>query len=395
MSIPGVESPGSSRVPGMDRVAALYRDHFKFVWHVLWRAHVPAADITDLAHDVFLVVLRKLPVDDPSNPGPSTRNRERAWLYTIALYVVKNYRARARYRQTMPMDDRTDEMPDARDEAAHLEAQEELRLLLDSTTSERREVFALVDLEGHSVVAAAHILGINESNAHKRLGLARQDIAAAAAKLAKRNKEAGKKTVGAFLLPFGVGAWRELGALQDPPAGTADRVWERLLKSAEEIEHENDRPANPPPRRPPLGPRALHALKSVAGHLKGPLGYVVSACLGGALVALLFLQRPNARIVILQIPGPAFATTGTAEAPTPLSSPSSAPAVPTTDATAAPDATIDEETVLIRQARAAYAAGDRAGTVEALNAYERRFPVGRFRNAAGTLRATLPAVERR
>jgi RNA polymerase sigma-70 factor (ECF subfamily) len=379
----------------MDRVAALYRDHFKFVWHVLWRAHVPAADIPDLAHDVFLVVLRKPPLVDPSNPGPSTRDQERAWLYKIAFYEVKNYRSRGRYRQTKPMDDRTDEIPDAHNEADHLEAQEELLLLLDSTTSDRREVFALVDLEGHSVVAAAHILGITESNAHKRLGLARQDIAAAAAKLAQRNKEAGKKTMSAFLAPFGVGAWLQVGKLQDPPAGTADRVWERLLKSAEEIERENDRPASPPPQKPPLKPRIGRALKGIAGHLKGPIGYVVAACLGGALVALLFLQRPNARIVILQIPGPVFAMTSATATPAPLAAPSSPPALPTPDATSAPDATIDEEAVLLRQARAAYAAGDRAGTIEALNAYERRFPAGRFRNAAHTLRATLPAADGR
>jgi RNA polymerase sigma-70 factor (ECF subfamily) len=379
----------------MDRVAALYRDHFQFVWHVLWRAHVPAADIPDLTHDVFLVVLRKPSVVDPSNPGPSTRDQERAWLYKIALYEVKNYRSRARYRQTKPMDDRTHEIPDAHNEAEHLEAQEELLLLLDSTTSDRREVFALVDLEGHSVAAAADILGITASNAHKRLGLARQDIAAAAAKLAQRNKEAGKKTASAFLMPFGVGAWLHLGALQDPPAGTADRVWQRLMKSAEEIERDNDRPASPPPRRPPLGPRALRALQGLAGHLKGPLGYIVAACLGGAVVALLFLQRPNARIVVLEIPVPALVTTSTTATPASLSAPSSTLALPTPDAISAPDATIDEETVLMRQARAAYAAGDRAGTIEALNAYERRFPVGRFRNAARTLRATLPAVEQR
>jgi RNA polymerase sigma-70 factor (ECF subfamily) len=368
----------------MDRFVTLYRVHLPFVWRVLWRARAPEADINDLVQEAFAVVLRKLRADDPTNPGPGTEDEERAWLYMIAIFELKNYRTRARFRRVEPMDDRTDEIPDARDDAAHLEAQEELRALLDSLPPDRREVFELVELEGVSVVAAARALGITETNAHKRLARAREDIKAAAAKLAQRDKDGGTKKTSAFLLPFGVGAWLQLRDLANPPAGTADLIWKRLQDTMATLDQEEDRPGQPPPQRPPLRSRAGPLVKKVAG-------YLLSAGVGGAIVALLLLLRPNSRIAILRIPGIVVVTSGTAT-PALLSAPSASDAPPGADAIPTADPTIDEETQLMRQARAAYAAGNVPKTIEALTAYERRFPAGRFSSNVRSMRATLTAA---
>ena len=153
----------------MDRVADLYRDHLTFVWRVLWRSRMPAADVKDLAHEVFIVVLRKVRAD---NPPLKTPDQQRAWLYLIIRYELKNYRSRARFRGTEPMDESN--FPHPRNEHVIAEDRETLLLLLDSIKGRGgREIFELVEMEGFSVVQAAETLGITEPNAHRRLGRAR------------------------------------------------------------------------------------------------------------------------------------------------------------------------------------------------------------------------------
>src|SRR5690242_3349206 len=126
MSIPSRESAGSPRVPGMDRVATLYQKHSRLVWRALWRLRVPEADIQDLVHEVFLVVLRKLPTYQPPapRPGQSSEDQEIAWICKITFYEAMNYRARQRHRRVEPMDE-NHEIPDARDEAASLHDREQ------------------------------------------------------------------------------------------------------------------------------------------------------------------------------------------------------------------------------------------------------------------------------
>jgi hypothetical protein len=257
-------------------------------------------------------------------------------------------------------------------------------------------VFELVELEGVSVVVVARTLGITEATAHKRLGLARQDVKEAAAKRAQRDKDAGTKKTSALLLPFGVGAWLPLRDLAKPPEGTADLIWKRLQDAIATMDQENDPPTRSPPPPPPARPRAGPLVKKLAGHLARPLEHVLTAGVGGAIVALFFLLRPNAGIAILRVPVPiVILTTSTATLTTPPV-PSSSAATPTTDTIPTAAATIDEEeTKLMRQARAAYAAGDHAAAITAFNAYEHHFPAGQFRSRIREMRATLTAMDRR
>jgi RNA polymerase sigma-70 factor (ECF subfamily) len=385
-----MESTGSPRVPIMDRMAGLYRSHFNLVWGALRRARVPGSDLDDLLQDVFIVVLRKLPTWNPAeNPGRSPEEQERAWVYKITSYEVLNYRRRQRLRRVEPMD-RTPEIPDPRNEAAAIEVTDELLVLLDTTTPERRAVFELVELEGFSVVAAAGILGITESNTHRRLGLARDDIRKAAEQRAKRDRDAGKKENSAFLLPFGVGAWLHFRDLIRPPEGTADRIWQRLQQTIAEIDRENDRPASPPPERPPLLPRLGRQAQAIGRSLQGVTGYLLAAIAGGAIVALLLLPRPEVRISILRLPGPVVLLTSPSAAP--VEAPSANGSSDTAQAgaaSAASEAIDPREARLIRQAQAAYAAGKTQEAIAALNGYEAQFPAGHLRNDARALRAAL------
>jgi RNA polymerase sigma-70 factor (ECF subfamily) len=371
----------------MDRVAALYRKHSKLIWRVLWRARVPKADIDDLIHEVFLVILRKLPTYTPPSPRPgqTPEDQEIAWMCKITFYEAMNYRARQRHRQVEPMDD-NHEVPDARDETARLHDREQLLVLLYSTTPERRAIFELVELEGFSVVQAAGILEITETNATRRLGLARQDIEKAVKALAQRDRDAGKKEQSAFLLPFGVGAWQALRDLQNPPEGRLDEIWKRVQTTMETIDAENDRPANPPPQPAPSG----QLLQTIGALLNKGIGYVLAGCIGGALVALLVLRPPETRIAILRLPVPFVVASSAIPAPVGTSTaatenePMSPRAVPGAATKVDP-----AEARLLRKAQAAYAAGDRRTALEALNAYDAQFPAGRLKDDARALRAAL------
>ena len=240
------------------------------------------------------------------------------------------------------------------------------------------------------------MLNIPESTARKRLALAQKDIEAAAAKLTRSDEEAGKKRASTFLLPFGVGAWLKLRDLQNPPQGTDDRIWKRLQSTMKEIERDNDRPASTPPQQPP--PRARpRGLSRLARSLKNPWSNLVSACLGGAIVALLFLLRPTAPIAILRIPVPLVLVTGSstvlADVPPPSTTGAASslpPELPTAEAHLPGDATFAAEMVFLRRARTAYATGDVRATLAALDDYAAHYPAGQFKPSVDALRASLP-----
>jgi RNA polymerase sigma factor (sigma-70 family) len=349
---------------------------------------MPAADVKDLAQDAFLVVLHKMRAQD--HPPFATEDEERSWLYTITTFELKNYRRRARYRQTEAMDDYTNDFRNPRNDHARLEDRETLLLILESIGNEAgRQLFELVELEGFSVVQAAETLNLTERNAHHRLGLARQNVEAVVAKL-RREEVAGGKKKSAFLMAFGVVPWVQLRSFQDPPAGTVEEIWARLQATVAKLDRENERSATPPAPGLHARPHAGRLLTTLAGPLKSPWFNVVSACLGGAIVALLFLLRPNTKLVPFQVPVPIFVVTSSPPASAPLLAPSSPPLTPPTDVTAPVDEAIDEEAELIRQARAAFATSNRKKMLEALTAYERRFPTGRLRNVARSMRANVP-----
>ena len=74
------------------RADQVYREHFRFVWRMVQRWGVK--DVDDAVHDVFLVVLRRLPEFDMQTPI-------RSWLFGIVRRVAADHhrrRLRARRR---------------------------------------------------------------------------------------------------------------------------------------------------------------------------------------------------------------------------------------------------------------------------------------------------------
>jgi RNA polymerase sigma-70 factor (ECF subfamily) len=161
--------------------SAIFMKYFDYVWHTLRRLGVRERDLEDVAHDVFLVVLRQFAAYDPNRPA-------RPWLFAFAVRKAADYRRLGRHRVDL-LDD-TDNACSLRDGAPLPEdqasAREQLDLVaraLDTLPWERRVVFILHEIEGTTVPEAAERLGISANTASSRLRLGRDDFAVAVRRL--------------------------------------------------------------------------------------------------------------------------------------------------------------------------------------------------------------------
>jgi RNA polymerase sigma-70 factor (ECF subfamily) len=66
--------------------------HAGYVWNTLRRLEVPASDLEDLTHDVFLKVNLHLGERDPARPV-------KPWLFGFAFRVASEHRRRVRTRR--------------------------------------------------------------------------------------------------------------------------------------------------------------------------------------------------------------------------------------------------------------------------------------------------------
>lgn len=156
--------------------ATLYKQNLDYVWQSLRRLGVPSADLEDLAHEVFLVVHRRLADYDRSRPL-------RPWLFGISYRVASEQRRKHARRGAAT------ELPDA-DVAApsevsplkqtvKREAIALARKALDAVDDDARAVFILAELDGIAVTDVAVSLDIPVNTAYTRLRRARQAVAAA------------------------------------------------------------------------------------------------------------------------------------------------------------------------------------------------------------------------
>jgi RNA polymerase sigma-70 factor (ECF subfamily) len=159
----------------------LYKQEFAYAWRTLRRLGVRERDLPDLAHDFFIVVLRRLADYDPARPV-------RPWMFGIAYRVVSDYRRpppppREALRAGPDVADRA---PPADEEIAERQAREHVMRVLDGLELDRRAVLVMHDIEGHPVPEVAAALTIPIATAYSRLRLAREDVAAAIKRLRAR-----------------------------------------------------------------------------------------------------------------------------------------------------------------------------------------------------------------
>src|SRR5688572_12873812 len=112
---------------GTVRVEAFVREHHAFVWRVLRRSGLPAADADDAAQRVFLIAADRL--------DRIARGSERGFLYRTAARVASNARRSMSRRRETPGFEEGDE-PAPLTEPEDLLDQRRARDLLDRVLSE-------------------------------------------------------------------------------------------------------------------------------------------------------------------------------------------------------------------------------------------------------------------
>ncbi|AGP41855.1 RNA polymerase sigma factor [Sorangium cellulosum] len=171
--------------PSFDEV---YRSSHAYVLRVLWRLGVASRDLEDVAHEVFLVVHRRLP---DYQPGGSMN----AWLSAIASWIALRHRQLARNaRELLSEDDQAVDVADPGLDVEQLHAQAEtgrlVRQLIQHIEERRRPIFILHDLDGVSMRDIAQAFHISQNTAWDRLRRARDEFEAAARRLDARDRHA-------------------------------------------------------------------------------------------------------------------------------------------------------------------------------------------------------------
>ena len=156
---------------------AIYRSWFVHVWRWLRALGVHDADLEDIAHDVFLVVRRKLRRFDGANVA--------GWLYQITSRTASDHRRRAWLRRVFLSGDKS--LESFRDTAhgpaellEQLEARAIVHGLLAKLSHKRRTALALFELEGYTGEEIAALLGVPVATVWTRLHHARREFTALA-----------------------------------------------------------------------------------------------------------------------------------------------------------------------------------------------------------------------
>lgn len=179
-----LEPPPSSPVlAGVPVFAEIYTAQVRWVWRALWRLGVPERDLEDVAHDVFVVVHRKLVDYDASRPL-------RPWLFGICFRTALDRRRKFSVARELPVlvDDELDRVADPAGVDAfavvrHHEQQALVQAALSTLPLEQRAVFVLHELEGTAVADCVAILEAPLNTLYSRLRLARVGFARAVTRL--------------------------------------------------------------------------------------------------------------------------------------------------------------------------------------------------------------------
>jgi RNA polymerase sigma-70 factor (ECF subfamily) len=168
-------------VPSTLDVAAVYREHFDYVFTNLRRLGVPTSSLEDACHDVFVVVHRRARTYDH-------RCAMRTWLYGVVRRVAADMR-RGGTRHSRRVEAMRTVAP--RTVAADDVVADRCMVqdFLDALDEGKRDVFILVELEEMTAAEVAQALQINPNTAAARLRAARRIFAERVAAIASTENE--------------------------------------------------------------------------------------------------------------------------------------------------------------------------------------------------------------
>jgi RNA polymerase sigma-70 factor (ECF subfamily) len=181
-----LDVPESSLATSPERIAALVRHSYGFVWRLLRRLGLGEGDADDAAQQVFLAAAARLADVEPE--------RERSFLYGVALNVGSRARRSRGRRREEPLEaagEREAREPNAEQLMERRQARELLDALLDEMPEDLRVVFVLFELEELSTPQIAELCAIPVGTAASRLRRAREDFEERVARVEARRRFAG------------------------------------------------------------------------------------------------------------------------------------------------------------------------------------------------------------
>ncbi|HVI03280.1 MAG TPA: RNA polymerase sigma factor, partial [Enhygromyxa sp.] len=158
--------------PGFER---FYREHYAFVWRSARRMLAGAGDdrIEDVLQDTWMTAYRRF----DSFAGEC---RPTTWLFGILRNIVRNHeRGERRHNRRVAAfveHERERERSRGADDTTRLLGPKLLEGFLRTLDEDKRAVFVLAELEGHSGREIAQALHINANTAQSRLRAARQQF---------------------------------------------------------------------------------------------------------------------------------------------------------------------------------------------------------------------------
>ncbi len=162
------------------RFEQVFAEHAPYVLRVMPRLGVSAADVDDVAQEVFLAVHHGLAEFEG-------RSRLRTWIYGICLRVAGNYRRRAhRRREVRGLEIEVPIDAVQGDGIDRARSRELLAAGLDALSERKREVFVLYEIEELSMAEVAQAVDCPLFTAYARLYAARREMKQAIERLSKR-----------------------------------------------------------------------------------------------------------------------------------------------------------------------------------------------------------------
>lgn len=167
--MPAFLTPSQPPAPEAADFRSWYEAHVGYVWRSLRRLGIPAGDVPDLCHDVFVVAWKQRAQLEPQRPI-------KPWLFAVAYRVASSYRRRSWFRKRSDHEFETEIAPGADPEQQVLLRAELVRLqaALDQVPLKIRGVLLLHDFDETPLREIAVALGLPLQTTYSRLSVARK-----------------------------------------------------------------------------------------------------------------------------------------------------------------------------------------------------------------------------
>jgi RNA polymerase sigma-70 factor (ECF subfamily) len=180
LQLTGVAPPPSTRqepVRENDAPSCLLealRQHSRFVIGLLGKLGVDAAEVDDVAQEVYLAIHSEL-------PSLQARTSFKTWLCGVCRHKAADYRRKRARRKSLSDSRPPDVLPETdcpQNALLHQEAKELLRRAIARLSDEQLEVFVLHAVEDMPMRVVAELVGCGVDTAYTRYRAARQSVEA-------------------------------------------------------------------------------------------------------------------------------------------------------------------------------------------------------------------------